>query len=311
MKKTKFSILAIMILAVVSCTMIFSACVAVAVDSNYAEQLSKDIAFSRTQTIVNYKTREIESNTKAYEKIFMYEMGSDKNKNKSRARFIDAVQTPVNYSATTLYYGASLKSGVKAKNATDADYKNAFFHDINDFLVPIPAGQKAPSDGSYDYKEKIAKKDRVDENDKVRYYKTLYRMEEITMDEFLNLPTVAPYNFGSFLDKVQLLVDSKIDPATVKVTKQGRVLKYTFSDIGVELATMFKFKKVNTVTGADGVEVKKYPCILEITNGRVSMLTDSKESATFSYQIAYGIPVFDIPSWDKVYTDADLPFLKK
>ncbi|MEG2274850.1 MAG: hypothetical protein RSC44_05925, partial [Clostridia bacterium] len=208
----------------------------------------------------------------------------------TKAKYVDIVDNVVSSDRVTAFYGTSLKSGIKPKKAVEADYKTGSFYDFKDFKVEIPAGQKAPAKGTYDYK------------DGKEYFINKCRMADITLDDFLKSDNVKNYNVNSFLEKVEDIADAKWDMSTISIVKQGWVSTYRFKNIGKELAQEFGFKLVDS----KGVEKTEFPLVLEITKGRISMVTDSKEDPSKTYSIAYGAADFSLPNWDKTYTDADL-----
>lgn len=269
MKKRRIALIALLVIMIVGCASIFAGCKKIVASQETIDYISSSIANSRKATTYTYTSKEVVSRLQLNVRSLMVQGNADPTL--SRAKFEDTVNQVVSSTTVPQYFGPSLISTFeKPKKALPSDYKVYHFFDEKNF--PVEGGKKGATENRY-------------------------HISAITLEEFLNVESIRLYNVNHFLDRLQKLADKTWDFSTISINKQGWVTTYRFANIGKELASEFGIKLVTN----KGVEKTAFPLVLEITNGRISILTDSKEDPSMTYSIAYGAANFGMPNYDKTY----------
>lgn len=196
------------------------------------------------------------------------------------------------------YYGASLASGQKAKNAKFEDYKLYQYVTQSEITVRYP---------------KDKKQTKFDTKSVTPVLRTILSGDtQAQILEFLNtqLPLLSPSNGDTRLPQekregidgksredisgyVQTLIDSGVQPASVE--KQGVVTTFYF-----ELDEAHKDLALNG--GKKKTQSGKYPVIVRFTQNRLDKITDDSDAPTIKLFMTYYPSNFSIQNYDATYT---------
>ncbi len=181
------------------------------------------------------------------------------------ARFTTVTNEGTNTTYDHKYFGKSLKSGVKAKKATDADWKVCIFQDSKKF--------------KNEKKEEIVK----------------WKVTEAKFEDFANIDIVKQNDLDVVADKAEkVLEEMKAGNLTADYCKTiGRVTTIKFNNIGKELGD-----ELGISAAKDG---KNYPLLIEITNEKISKFIDNSENPKTKHLISYQGPKVVLPNWDNAY----------